>query len=318
MNALTAALHAVLPPHPTPFVPPPQVLPSSNDAPGVEGTGVGLAISKIIIESMGGQLRFTSEEGRGAVFTISVPLRKPPPRHLSPVSSTRGLSAAIAAFQGGSAAGSSHSGRSSATASFVGPLGGGLPSRRAAAAAAEESATREALINWASDASPEGAGKLHSPSLQQQQQQAAPGVFPPGWLPPDRQAGGRGSGGLLPTMSAPVGGPAPFGTLQNRAAANTAASGQQQQQLSENALMEGDFRVVVAVQRASLLVREPCLRCCLSLLLLRPRGTRTSMTGRPHAPALTLVCFLLRSPRSLAERAGADAPMLPDHSVPSG
>jgi PAS domain S-box-containing protein len=37
------------------------------------GTGLGLAISKEIVESMGGAINFTSEEGKGSVFSCTIP-----------------------------------------------------------------------------------------------------------------------------------------------------------------------------------------------------------------------------------------------------
>lgn len=41
----------------------------------VEGTGLGMAITKNIIEMMGGTIRADSEKGKGSVFTIELPLR---------------------------------------------------------------------------------------------------------------------------------------------------------------------------------------------------------------------------------------------------
>jgi signal transduction histidine kinase len=39
----------------------------------VEGTGLGLAISRQIVEHYGGRMWATSEEGKGSVFTFTLP-----------------------------------------------------------------------------------------------------------------------------------------------------------------------------------------------------------------------------------------------------
>jgi len=44
---------------------------------GNRGVGLGLAISKGLITKMGGSIWATSEEGKGSVFYVSVPIRKP-------------------------------------------------------------------------------------------------------------------------------------------------------------------------------------------------------------------------------------------------
>ena len=40
------------------------------------GTGLGLSMSKSIVERFGGSIRFESELGKGAVFYISLPIKE--------------------------------------------------------------------------------------------------------------------------------------------------------------------------------------------------------------------------------------------------
>jgi len=42
------------------------------DETGIEGTGLGLALSKLLTEAMGGSLAFESEEGKGSTFTVGL------------------------------------------------------------------------------------------------------------------------------------------------------------------------------------------------------------------------------------------------------
>jgi signal transduction histidine kinase len=42
-----------------------------------EGFGLGLAIAKRMVDVMGGEIEVRSEEGRGSVFSIKLPLEAP-------------------------------------------------------------------------------------------------------------------------------------------------------------------------------------------------------------------------------------------------
>ena len=48
-----------------------------------EGTGLGLSISYGIISEHGGRIRLESPEGRGAAFTIELPIETAPPEPVS-------------------------------------------------------------------------------------------------------------------------------------------------------------------------------------------------------------------------------------------
>lgn len=55
-----------------------QVMPSSN-AHEIEGTGIGLALVKLLCDAMGGTITFVSQEGRGSRFTVVAPLKRATP-----------------------------------------------------------------------------------------------------------------------------------------------------------------------------------------------------------------------------------------------
>ncbi|MEW6610002.1 MAG: HAMP domain-containing sensor histidine kinase [Patescibacteria group bacterium] len=46
-----------------------------------EGTGLGLFIARAIMVASGGSLRFTSQEGKGSTFRMSLPVAQPPQTH---------------------------------------------------------------------------------------------------------------------------------------------------------------------------------------------------------------------------------------------
>jgi len=50
---------------------------SSNNKEGLRGLGIGLPLSKMIVESHGGQIWFESERGAGSTFSFSIPMILP-------------------------------------------------------------------------------------------------------------------------------------------------------------------------------------------------------------------------------------------------
>jgi signal transduction histidine kinase len=46
----------------------------SRETQEIIGTGLGLFITKMLVEKMNGTIRFSSEEGRGSVFAFSLPV----------------------------------------------------------------------------------------------------------------------------------------------------------------------------------------------------------------------------------------------------
>ena len=48
----------------------------SGTARRFEGTGLGLALTKKIVEFQGGQISVESEQGKGSTFTVSIPIGK--------------------------------------------------------------------------------------------------------------------------------------------------------------------------------------------------------------------------------------------------
>jgi signal transduction histidine kinase len=49
----------------------------SDASRNISGNGLGLSLVKAIVDSYGGEISFSSEEGRGTVFTLTLPKRRP-------------------------------------------------------------------------------------------------------------------------------------------------------------------------------------------------------------------------------------------------
>jgi signal transduction histidine kinase len=54
-----------------------------SEARGIDGTGIGLTISRKIVENMGGHIDFESAEGAGAKFWIDLPIAGPAREQIS-------------------------------------------------------------------------------------------------------------------------------------------------------------------------------------------------------------------------------------------
>ena len=68
----------------------------SSTVSGIQGTGLGMAITKNIVEMMGGEITAESEEGKGTVFTVTLNLRlADEPVQLEPIPALLGARALV-------------------------------------------------------------------------------------------------------------------------------------------------------------------------------------------------------------------------------
>jgi signal transduction histidine kinase len=66
---------------------------ASNTAGRLPGAGIGLSGVRQIVEQHGGTIAVTSEEGKGATFTVRLPMRSQPLLAPAPTPSTEGSAA---------------------------------------------------------------------------------------------------------------------------------------------------------------------------------------------------------------------------------
>ncbi|MBA3540192.1 MAG: PAS domain S-box protein [Deltaproteobacteria bacterium] len=70
---------------------------AGQEAGPIEGTGIGLAISKRLAELMGGSVGFTSEAQRGSQFWVEIPIHEATPDELEPVAPSAAPASILAA-----------------------------------------------------------------------------------------------------------------------------------------------------------------------------------------------------------------------------